>query len=92
LKRRNYYDETTGRGTCFETAAFYLDCRQFRLNGAGRKNSIAQHGDSGSDSAYEKSREDNPNAQVLVRAVKFSNGAQWHIAQPTPVAILRGTI
>ena len=30
--------------------------------------------------------EDNPNAQVLVRAVKFSNGAQWHISQPTPVA------
>jgi uncharacterized protein YegL len=30
--------------------------------------------------------EDNPNAQVLVRAVKFSSGAQWHISQPTPVA------
>jgi uncharacterized protein YegL len=30
--------------------------------------------------------DDNPNAQVLVRAVKFSNGAQWHISQPTPVA------
>lgn len=28
---------------------------------------------------------ENPNAQVLVRAVKFSNGAHWHIAQPTPV-------
>ena len=27
----------------------------------------------------------NPNAQVLVRAAKFSNGAQWHIANPTPV-------
>jgi uncharacterized protein YegL len=33
-----------------------------------------------------KVAEDNPNAQVLVRAVKFSNGAQWHISQPTPVA------
>jgi uncharacterized protein YegL len=33
-----------------------------------------------------KVAEDNPNAQVLVRAVKFSNGAQWHITQPTPVA------
>jgi len=32
-----------------------------------------------------KVAEDNPNAQVLVRAVKFSNGAQWHISQPTPV-------
>jgi uncharacterized protein YegL len=29
--------------------------------------------------------DDNPNAQVLVRALKFSNGAQWHISQPTPV-------
>lgn len=28
---------------------------------------------------------ENPNAQVLVRALKFSNGAQWHVAQPTPV-------
>ena len=28
---------------------------------------------------------DNANAQVLVRAVKFSSGAQWHISQPTPV-------
>ena len=33
-----------------------------------------------------KVAEDNPNAQVLVRAVKFSNGAQWHLSQPTPVA------
>lgn len=33
-----------------------------------------------------KVAEDNPNAQVLVRAVKFSNGAQWHLTQPTPVA------
>ena len=30
--------------------------------------------------------EENPNAQVLVRAVKFSDGAQWHISQPTPAA------
>jgi uncharacterized protein YegL len=28
---------------------------------------------------------ENPNAQVLVRVIKFSNGAQWHISQPTPV-------
>jgi len=28
---------------------------------------------------------DNPNAQVLVRAVRFSDGAYWHIAQPVPV-------
>jgi len=29
--------------------------------------------------------QDNPNAQVLLRAVRFSSGAQWHVAQPTPV-------
>lgn len=33
-----------------------------------------------------KVADENPNAQVLVRALKFSNGAQWVIAQPTPVA------
>jgi uncharacterized protein YegL len=27
---------------------------------------------------------ENPNAAVLVRALKFSTGAQWHIGQPTP--------
>ncbi len=30
--------------------------------------------------------DDNPNADVLVRAIKFSNGAQWHISRPTPIA------
>lgn len=30
--------------------------------------------------------DENPNAQVLVRAVKFSDGAQWHVSQPTDVA------
>ena len=28
---------------------------------------------------------ENPNAHVLVRAIKFSNGASWHISQETPV-------
>jgi uncharacterized protein YegL len=27
----------------------------------------------------------NPNARVLIRALKFSNGAQWHIEDPVPV-------
>ncbi len=30
--------------------------------------------------------DENPHAQVFVRAVKFSDGAQWHVAQPTPIA------
>lgn len=29
--------------------------------------------------------DENPNAEVLVRAVKFSTGAQWHIEEPVPV-------
>jgi uncharacterized protein YegL len=33
-----------------------------------------------------KAAEDNPQAQVLVRAIKFSSGAQWHVAQPTPIS------
>jgi uncharacterized protein YegL len=35
--------------------------------------------------AMQKAAAENPEAQVLVRAVKFSHGAQWHVAQPTPV-------
>jgi uncharacterized protein YegL len=27
----------------------------------------------------------NPHAQVLVRAIRFATGAQWHIRNPTPV-------
>jgi len=29
--------------------------------------------------------DENPNAQIFVRAIKFSDGAQWHISQPTDV-------
>ena len=29
--------------------------------------------------------EDNPNAEILMRVVTFSSGAQWHVATPTPV-------
>ncbi|HOC21670.1 MAG: VWA domain-containing protein [Chloroflexi bacterium] len=39
----------------------------------------------------QKVADENPNAQVWVRAIKFSNGAQWHISQPTPVADFRWT-
>jgi uncharacterized protein YegL len=33
--------------------------------------------------------DENPNAQVLVRALTFSDGAQWHMAAPTPIAQFR---
>ncbi len=34
----------------------------------------------------QKVADENPNAQVLVRAVSFSDGAQWHLSQPTDIA------
>lgn len=33
----------------------------------------------------------NPNAEVLVRVIKFASGAQWHIAEPTPIQDFRWT-
>ena len=33
----------------------------------------------------QKSAGENPNAQVFIRALKFSDGAQWHLAEPTPI-------
>lgn len=35
--------------------------------------------------AMRRVADENANARVLVRAVKFSEGAQWHIAHPTPI-------
>jgi uncharacterized protein YegL len=37
----------------------------------------------------QKAADENPNAQVFVRVVRFSDGAQWHVAQATPVADFR---
>jgi uncharacterized protein YegL len=36
--------------------------------------------------AMQETASENPNAQVLVRAVTFSDGAKWHMSTPTPVA------
>jgi uncharacterized protein YegL len=33
--------------------------------------------------------DENPNAEVFVRVIKFSDGAQWHISQPTEVHSFR---
>ena len=35
--------------------------------------------------AMRDTADDNPNAQVLVRAISFSDNAQWHVATPTPI-------
>ncbi|MCL2665236.1 MAG: VWA domain-containing protein [Defluviitaleaceae bacterium] len=32
-----------------------------------------------------KEADDNPNASLMVRAVKFSDGASWHVATATPI-------
>jgi uncharacterized protein YegL len=34
---------------------------------------------------------ENPNAQVLLRALAFSDGARWHVDTPTPVEQFRWT-
>jgi uncharacterized protein YegL len=34
----------------------------------------------------QKVADENPNANILIRAIKFSNGAQWHVSQPTSVS------
>ena len=39
----------------------------------------------------QKAADENVYAQVLIRAIKFSTGAQWHIAQPTPVEKFKWT-
>jgi len=39
--------------------------------------------------AIQREARKNTGAEVLVRAVKFSRGAQWHIAVPTPIEDLR---
>lgn len=39
--------------------------------------------------ALQQEASKNPEAQVLVRALRFSRGAQWHIAVPTPVDELK---
>ncbi|HET7017773.1 MAG TPA: VWA domain-containing protein [Streptosporangiaceae bacterium] len=35
--------------------------------------------------AMKDTADENPNAQVLMRAVTFSTGARWHVGTPTPV-------
>jgi uncharacterized protein YegL len=35
--------------------------------------------------------DENPNAEVLVRVIKFSDGAQWHVSQPTEIHNFRWT-
>ena len=34
----------------------------------------------------QRAADENPNAQVFVRAITFSDGARWHVADPQPVA------
>jgi uncharacterized protein YegL len=34
---------------------------------------------------------ENPNAQVLVRVLKFSDGAQWHVSTPTDIESFKWT-
>jgi uncharacterized protein YegL len=38
-----------------------------------------------------KEADENPYAQILVRVLKFSSGAQWQVAQPTPIEEFKWT-
>jgi uncharacterized protein YegL len=58
---------------------------------AGNKIESLNYAISNAIPSMREAAEDNPNAEVLVRAIKFSDGAQWHIAQPTPVADFKWT-
>ncbi|HLI85482.1 MAG TPA: VWA domain-containing protein [Bryobacteraceae bacterium] len=39
----------------------------------------------------QKAADENPNAEVLVRVLRFSDGAQWHVAEATRVTDFRWT-
>jgi uncharacterized protein YegL len=39
----------------------------------------------------QREADNNPNVQLLVRSIIFSTGAQWHIAQPTPIEDFKWT-
>lgn len=39
----------------------------------------------------QKVSEDNPNADILIRAIKFSDGAEWHIGQPVKIKDFKWT-
>ena len=41
--------------------------------------------------AMQEVARENPNAQVLMRAIRFSDNAQWHAAQPTDVGDFKWT-
>jgi uncharacterized protein YegL len=33
----------------------------------------------------QKAAQDNPNAKILMRVISFSDGARWHVAEPSPI-------
>jgi uncharacterized protein YegL len=49
------------------------------------KNQVLNNAVSVSITPMQKAASENPNTQVFVRVITFSNGAQWHLSQPTEV-------
>jgi len=41
--------------------------------------------------AMQEVADENPNAQILVRAICFSDKAQWHVSQPTDIQDFKWT-
>lgn len=52
----------------------------------GSKNQALNYAVQEAIPAMQETASENPNAQVLVRVVTFSDGAKWHVSTPTPVA------
>ena len=56
-----------------------------RLDGLRRQDPIAQQRHPQALPHLKEAAAENPNAEVLVRAVKFSSGASWHVGNPVPI-------
>lgn len=57
--------------------------------GAGGKIEALNNAIDEATPAMRQAADENPNAKLLVRAIRFSNGAQWHIGEPVPIDAFR---
>lgn len=62
-----------------------VDCSGSMIGDMGDKMQALNTAIRESTFCIREAQENNPEAKILIRAIKFSNGAQWHIATPTEV-------
>ncbi len=67
---------------------FVLDCSGSM---AGEKMASLNYALASAIPAMREAAADNPETDLLVRVVRFSDTAHWHVATPTPVAAFRWT-